>query len=302
MKYGYDDITFIIPVKIESNNRLVNLYYSLLYLSKIHNFKIIIKEVDQEQKIKDIVEQIKNPNIKYIFEKQTTDFFHRTKYLNDMLEMSDTKITCNFDCDILLPQNNIDQSLNLFNNNFDVVYPYGCGTNLLLIDDLLNSLPDLKNLKEEFNFFVSKLNDYKIKGRPWFALFGHAVMVKTDLYKKVFGENELFKSYGPEDFERYFRFVKLKLNVTHLNVSADKLLCTSGDDFHAQIVKSANKLQPFTHPYFHIEHPRTADSNENNKYFKHNEDLFNSLKHLSYDEYVKMYNTFEYVQKRKFYI
>ena len=310
MNYTYDDITFIIPIKIDSPTRLNNLYFSLFFLSKIHNFKIILKEVDEEQKIKNITNEFDNLNIKYIFEKQTTDFFHRTKYLNDMLEMCDTKIICNFDCDVILPKNNIDESLNLFNKGMDVVYPYGVGFNLILIEqyDQIKEIKTSNCIKENFHIYESKLNSLTLPLKRHSTLFGHAVMLKTDSYKKAFGENELFKSYGPEDWERYARFVKLKLNVSHLNINSNNV------EFHdifnrigpidnitdkLVILTKLNAL-PFTYHYFHMEHPRNSDSNAENKYFKFNEELFANLKKLSYDELIKTYNNFDYVKERKF--
>jgi len=306
MNYTYDDITFIIPIKIDTPTRLNNLYFSLISLSEIHNFKIILKEVDEEQKIKNITDKIDNLNIKYVFEKQTTDFFHRTKYLNDMIEMCDTQIICNFDCDIILPKINIDKSLNLFNSGMDVVYPYGIGFNLILIEEY-NKIKIIKKsecLKENFYDYLLKLNSMKLPSARHITLFGHAVMLKTDSYKKGFGENELFKSYGPEDFERYFRFVKLKFNVSHLNINSNSTILNlySDIDITQKLLNYALNTHefPLFNYYFHMEHPRTSDSNDTNKYFKNNEELFSNLKKLSYNELIETYNNFDYVKERKF--
>jgi hypothetical protein len=305
MKYTYDDITFIIPVKIDTSTRLTNLYYSLMYLTDIHNFKIIIKEVDHEQKVKDINNIIQNPNIKYIFEQQTTDFFHRTKYLNDMIELCDTSIICNFDCDVLLPRVNIDKSLSLFENNMDVVYPYNCGFNLYLINKFNDISENINLLKEEYDLYMSYIKEH-IKYGPtkeitlWNTLFGHAVMIKTESYKKGFGENELFKSYGPEDFERYLRFVKLKFNVAHLNFFSSSLLLDSNIPLTDQLIYNLRNMSTNDTCYFHMEHPRHSDSNDTNKYFIDNETLYKTLKFLSYDDYIKIYNTFDYVRERKY--
>ena len=39
-----------------------------------------------------------------------------------------------------------------------------------------------------------------------------------------------------------------------------------------------------------MEHPRHSDSNDTNKYFIDNEALYKTLKFLSYDDYIKIYN------------
>ena len=41
----------------------------------------------------------------------------------------------------------------------------------------------------------------------WNAKCGHCVFINTEKYKKCGGENELFIAYGPEDVERYERFI-----------------------------------------------------------------------------------------------
>lgn len=273
MKYSYDDITFIIPVKIDCPIRLINLSYSLLYLSKTHNFKIIVKEVDFEKKAENIIKKIENPNINYVFEKQTDDCFHRTRYLNDMIEMCDTKIICNFDCDVLLLKNNIDKTLFFMENGADAVYPFGCGMNQLRIQGH-EVLDESKPLLDNFNNFLNNFNSKNANVQRWSSLFGHCIMVKAEVYKKAFYENEMFKSYGPEDFDRYERFKKLGFSITHLNYNED------GDYI------------------LHLEHPRGNDSSDKNKYFKINEELRDSLQKMSKEELIKTYNEYEYVKKR----
>ena len=44
-------------------------------------------------------------------------------------------------------------------------------------------------------------------------------MVKTEIYKKAYGENENFISYGPEDQERAYRFKKLGYKVEWYDVN-----------------------------------------------------------------------------------
>lgn len=268
MIYSYDDLTFIVPIKIDSDVRIINFFYSMMYLKNTHNFKIIVKEVDKTSKLKDVLKKINNPNLLHIFEEQNTSYFHRTKYLNDMIELSNSKIICNFDCDILLQKKNIDKSLNLFNNGVDVVYPYNLGHYQLRIfnheEFKLNG----------FNNFLNSFNTGNIKTEKWTSAFGHSVMLKKDVYINGFGENEEFKSYGPEDFERFYRFNTLNYNVKHLNCSDDEYYI------------------------LHMEHPRGNDSSESNSYFNYNNNLWNKLKELNKENLIKEYNSFKYIADR----
>lgn len=271
--YTYNDITFIVPIKIDFDVRLINFYYSMMYLKNTYNFNIIVKEVDTESRLKNIITKINNPNLIHIFQPiESTDsnnfFFHRTKYLNDMIELCNTKIICNFDCDVLLQKKNIDKSLTMFNSGMDVVYPYNYGSYQIRIFGH-------EIFKEDgYDKFLKEFNENNIKTQMWTSAFGHCIMIKKDVYIKGYGENEEFKSYGPEDFERYERFTKLGFNVGHLNGPEDQYYI------------------------LHMEHPRGKDSAESNNYFKHNEDLRNKLVNLNKEKFIEEYKNFDYIRER----
>ena len=77
-------------------------------------------------------------------------------------------------------------------------------------------------------------------------------LFNTEKYKKCGGENELFIAYGPEDVERYERFIKIGYKVDRVN------------DF-----------------VYHLEHHRTPFSDSNNKFFNENNDLYKRQSFLS---------------------
>ena len=277
-QFTYNDITFIIPIKIDFEERIRNIILSVNYLSKIYPFKIIIKECDTEKKFEPYLNLLANPNITYLFEKNMNDFFHRTKLLNDMIELTNTDIVCNFDCDIILEQKNIDKSLKLFNFDADVVYPYGYGHNqkriycykTFLKNKNNGSIPLPKD-KNDIDEFILKFNSDGCVCQIWTSHYGHCVFFKTKSYKNGFLENELFRSYGPEDGERFIRFNKLGFKVYHLD---------NGDFIN------------------HLEHPRGDDSGTKNKYFHFNQLLYNQLSKLSRDDLYNEYKKFNYVKER----
>ena len=100
------NLTFLIPVKIESEDRVRNLTTVLTYLLKKFDAKILVQEHDKVQRFNDLIlpNIPKSDNIEYTFDLQTNNYFHKTKILNDLLLRSDTEVVCNYDTDVLLPE------------------------------------------------------------------------------------------------------------------------------------------------------------------------------------------------------
>jgi len=103
--------TFIIPLRIETDDRLRNVILITSFLLHHFNCKVLIKEVSGESTFlkyaKPVIDRlnINQKNLIYIFEEETREdeSFHRTKVLNDMIMMSTTDIVVNYDTDIILP-------------------------------------------------------------------------------------------------------------------------------------------------------------------------------------------------------
>jgi len=73
------DTTFLIPVRIDSKERIKNLDIVLNYLLTKFNTNVIILEDAKEEKI--FFNRI-DSRVKYIFNKNESDIFYRTKLLN----------------------------------------------------------------------------------------------------------------------------------------------------------------------------------------------------------------------------
>ena len=126
-----ENTTFIVPLRIESHDRLRNVIVSTCYLLDNTDCKIIIQEVDTASTFHvsaepQIVECVgdKASRLKHVFEESKDQIFHRTRILNDMTMMADTPVVVNYDCDILLPLSSYEQSeKHIMDGTFDVVYP-----------------------------------------------------------------------------------------------------------------------------------------------------------------------------------
>ena len=86
-----NDLTYIIPTRIESEDRLKNIITSVTYLLKnIPEAKVIVKEVSDKETFKfralpEIKKYTDVNNLTYIFEESSVDsLFHKTRILNDL--------------------------------------------------------------------------------------------------------------------------------------------------------------------------------------------------------------------------
>ena len=111
MRCDLSQATFIVPIRIESPDRLRNVVTTTAFLKENFDTNIIIKEVDKEPVFQrdalPLLEEILDFNIwenfNYIFEKSDEPLFHRQKVLNEMIIESDTDIVVNYDCDAIFP-------------------------------------------------------------------------------------------------------------------------------------------------------------------------------------------------------
>ena len=90
------DLTFLIPTRIETEDRLRNIISSVTYLLKHIPAKVIVKEVSGRNTFKfralpEIRKHVKTDNLTCVFEESNEPLFCKSKVLNDMIVLSDTK-------------------------------------------------------------------------------------------------------------------------------------------------------------------------------------------------------------------
>lgn len=224
-----NNLTFVTPLQIESNDRVRNAITIFSYLSK--NFpesKIIVKEIDTDSKFSSLVlPQVEklvgtNHNIQHIFEK-SDKLFNKSKVINDMVLMAETDIVFNYDVDVMMPVDTYYQAYQmLVEGGFDVVYPYGCGVyqyNVLNFD--LNRF-----IKSNFELETLIPQSQRLP-----SVQGWCQMFKKQIYCDCFGFNENFIFVGYEDTEFLHRLNVFEYNVGRVN----------NDIFHLEHVRVHNK-------------------------------------------------------------
>lgn len=259
--------TFIIPIRIESSDRLRNVITTVAFLLENFDTNIIIKEVDSESVfrkqalpiLKDILEV--EININHIFEQSNSTSFHRQKVLNEMIMESKTKVIVNYDCDVLLPLESYKIAYDMImNDEIDVIYPYGQGMyqkQVRATDEVVSNFletTDYQYLDEVSNLHTSDFG--------WVQFFNRQVYIDGGM------ENENFVAYAPEDKERFYRFTTLGYNVGRI------------DDF-----------------VYHLEHSRTHNSWFNNPHMKKNMDLWERIQRMSKNQLKNYYKEQKYLEK-----
>lgn len=192
MKLDFTNLTFTIPVRIDSPDRQENIAFIIDYL--LHNFdtNIIIYENGPEPLFEN------KYNVQHFYEK-SDGLFHRTKYLNRMARMANTDFIANYDCDVIFPVSQLEKSYNLLvEDRVDLIYPYdGLFVNIQrnVLKALIAYDPAVLIPTEHQNFGTQSM--------------GGAILWNKKAFIAGGMENEHFISWGCEDWERIRRFTKL---------------------------------------------------------------------------------------------
>ena len=267
------DCTFIIPLRVEHDDRYRNAFSVLGFLNHHFETNVIIYEVSRDGESKlDFLQELGNLEIVHsVHGLPPVDFFHRTKYLNIMLDEVKTPVVVNYDIDVILPVESYVECRNsILRGDADVYYPYVFGLGQYKIEETI------KRGKFHLDYNSGVLLDEILKREksnevPLYpAEYGHCVFFNTSEYRKFGGENEEFRSYGPEDRERALRFKKLGKEVKWLDGKV-----------------------------FHFEHWRGNDSSRKNPHLEDNQKLLSVLESMSSEELLNYYDSVEYRKKYK---
>ncbi len=213
MKTDLKDMTFLIPIRIDTMIRLENILLSVRYLLRNFETNIIILESSDYQN--NILSELIDKHIQYIFVEDKDPVFHRTKYLNIMTRKSTTPFVSIWDADVIIPKSQIIDSVQKLREGFDVAFPYD--GNFYDTTDIIREL-----------YFRTKSIKVLSKNKDKMTLIygdqmkGGAIFVNKKAYVQAGMENEKFYGWGPEDWERHERW----------KVFEYKMHCSDGCLFH----------------------------------------------------------------------
>lgn len=262
------DLTFLIPTRIETEDRLRNIISSVSYLLKHIPAKVLVKEVSPHSTFKfralpEIKKCVDISNLEYIFEQTNDNLFCKSKVLNDLIAISDTKIVANYDTDCILPISSYYEAYNLINTDkVDVVYPYGCGVYQWKSD----------YTTEIFERFMTELDTSVLDKNKTLSssTIGWTQFIDRQTYIDSYMMNENFVSWGCEDDEFYYRMSCLGRRIARI------------DNY-----------------VYHLEHGRTYNSWFSNPNFNSNWQLWHTIKTFDKKQLVQYYENQSYFKNRR---
>lgn len=214
------DVTFIIPVRIDSTDRTKNLEIVTRYLDKNFITNIFIIEADDIQKVNTTL----LPNgIYYEFYNDQNLLFHRNKYLNIAIKKCSSKFISIYDTDTLVPVNQMIESIEQLRSlKSDLSLPYdGCVKRV--------SRNSLDFLSRSLNLnYLEILDENSFMERAC----GGIVNLNRNSFIECGLNNEKFKSWGPDDIER----------VKRMEILGYKLSRTTGSLFHLEHFRGINSM------------------------------------------------------------
>lgn len=196
------DLTFTIPFKKDSDERLENILTIIKYLKKYFNTNILVCEQDDTRKFPQV------DGIRYEFIQSANYIMLRTQLLNKMVKMANTPFIANYDTDVIFTPEQYILALNILRDNTsDGVFPYD-GRFFNFINEFRRSIIDRLD--------ISGLTDiHGHLNHP--QSVGGAIFWNKQKFIEGGMENENFKSWGFEDTERACRFTKLGYRIARVS-------------------------------------------------------------------------------------
>ena len=199
-QHDLSNTTFVMCVKIDSQERLNNLDFCINFLQRNFVTNIVLMEEDNGSKITG-----RYHGVQHIYTYKNYGVFHRTATINRAVKLHvHTPYFCNLDIDVYTQSENYVTAVELL-SEFDVVYPY---------DGRFFDIANTHSLNINFNPDSISRKDMGLVNPN---SYGGAVFFRTQAFIDGGMENERFIGWAPEDNERYIRFHKLGYKITRLH-------------------------------------------------------------------------------------
>lgn len=250
-RYDLRDVTFIIPVYVDSTIRVRNLQRNLSHLVRLFEAKIIIGE-QKDLHSPGLLPALTafEEKIEYLEMKtrMKDNPFHHTLVTNQLLARVCTPFVCNLDCDAVFSSTQYLMAVQLLR--------WGAAEFVIPYDDRALHVPEESQLAVLETLATRPLFEDEIQNFVEFVWRGHSVggalFAIADVYRQCGGENEHFLGWGWEDHEHVIRFAKL----------GQRLRRVPGD-------------------FYHLSHPRRATSSAHHPHYNANWQEFQRITAMS---------------------
>lgn len=192
------DLTFLIPLRLDSVHRIENLQMTIEHLLTHFDTNIHVHETGAYNN--GVLMKLLPTSIKYHFVEDYDPIFHRTYYINRMIERCKTPLVAVWDSDVITPPNQTTEAVEwLRTGEADFVRPYDQQflDTSLIIRELYFKTRD-----------ISWLHKHSAKMTPLYPPYpvGGGFLANLEKYKESGLENEKFYGWGVEDGERVNRW------------------------------------------------------------------------------------------------
>lgn len=220
-KIEMKDVSVLIPMRLDSLDRLDNLLYVVNYLIKYFDINVYVLHADRRQH--NYLARLMPEECNYTFMEDIDPIFHRTRYINMLYRMCKSPILAIWDADVILAPNQVEYAVNsLRYNDCEVCFPYD--------GKFLNVDPILKDCFESSQLDVDLLirNQSKMNVLYNNIQNGGAFFISKEAFLYSKGENVFFYGWGPEDWNRLekwrvlgYRIIRSQGPLFHLHHSRD---------------------------------------------------------------------------------
>ncbi|WP_192349830.1 galactosyltransferase-related protein [Algoriphagus sp. Y33] len=207
-KINLNDFTFLIPLRIDTVNRLENTLVTIEYI--LSNFDTQVSVLEASGRNTGLLSKLLPQEVNYVFIEDMDTVFHRTRYINQMVKLVDNDYIIVWDTDIIIPVNQLNQSVDVLRKKeADFVTPYK-GKFL----DTSEALRDLYIQTRDIE--VLKIHQGKMKALYTPDPVGGAFLAHRQTYIASGMENEKFYGWGREDGDRVNRWNILEYKHQHV--------------------------------------------------------------------------------------
>jgi len=222
MKTDLKDVTFVIPVRLDSVQRLEN---TLVLVSQLHKFfdtNIVLVEIADY--CNGILKSLIPKSVEYVFIEDKDSILYRTKHLNDVIPEVKTDLIALWDVDIVVDKKAVLEAVSFVRDGrADVAYPYNgiCLETSEILRSYYLKKRDVRILhrnKEKLNNLYNRM------------LVGGGVIVNREKYIRAGMENETHYGWGNDDFDRYHRFMALDYKIHRVETPLFHLWHPRGDN------------------------------------------------------------------------
>jgi glycosyltransferase involved in cell wall biosynthesis len=203
-KTDLTDVTFVIPLRIDSPQTIENTNTVIKYIDQHFKTNICILEADSEQRY---FPEEKQNNLNYKFIEDRQEVFHCTKWINRLISIADTPFVSVWETDTIAPPDQIISAIKMLRSK-EAVMSIPCDGRFYSCDkvssDLFKRIPDIDILMNRVPV-MNLMHGYHS--------VGGAFIVNKEKYLEAGGENESFRGEGHEDIERVKRMEILNLTI-----------------------------------------------------------------------------------------